>query len=361
MATVIGNAGNNALNGTNDRDEIFGRAGDDGIQGFGANDRLHGEEGNDRVTGGDGNDLIWGDFHPEIQFTKSFGDDHIDGGNGNDRLDAGPGNDTILGGSGRDRLYGQDGDDVLDGGTDVDELYGGGGNDTLIFSPGSVDVDIDLPDLHRTVLNGGAGFDTLKVTNLTTTSEDAESPGFFHEPWLNSTIIYAGTNGGVSLTFEPGVFSDAGTGFNLQGIERIEVTGPEPLTYLGNIGDADITIVGTRQGDFFLGGDGDETFLGGGGNDTFQAGSGTDMLISWINDADSFYFQGSDTGHKEIQYFNGAGQPGGDHISISGVQQGSVSVTESNGSTVIDWGNGDVTIDTVGLSAGVDYDLIFIS
>lgn len=63
----------------------------------------------------------------------------------------GTGKDQLLGGAGVDILNGGDGADKLDGGLGVDTQLGGNGNDLIVF------------DNTDTTMNGGAGFDTLKL------------------------------------------------------------------------------------------------------------------------------------------------------------------------------------------------------
>lgn len=53
-----GDAGNNALGGTNGRDRLVGGAGNDSIVGRGGNDDLTGGPGADAFSAGDGNDVI---------------------------------------------------------------------------------------------------------------------------------------------------------------------------------------------------------------------------------------------------------------------------------------------------------------
>jgi Ca2+-binding RTX toxin-like protein len=67
------------------------------------------------------------------------GDDTLAGGQGNDLLDGGGDNDVLLGAQGKDTLEGGLGDDTLNGGAGNDTLHGGAGSDTMVGGPG-VDV-----------------------------------------------------------------------------------------------------------------------------------------------------------------------------------------------------------------------------
>ncbi len=89
MARIVGDSGNNTLNGTPNIDSIFG---------FGGDDLLFGKKGNDTLSGGANNDSLFG----------GFGSDTLSGGAGNDILEVGfwsVGNtDSLTGGTGRDQF-----------------------------------------------------------------------------------------------------------------------------------------------------------------------------------------------------------------------------------------------------------------
>ena len=128
MANLIGNAGNNILNGTNQNDTIQGLDGNDQLFGLNGNDSLDGGNGNDYLDGGNGNDTLLG----------GSGNDQLFGLNGNDSLIGGTGNDTLLGGSGNDNINGGNGNDILRGSSvtvagEIDTLTGGAGLDTFVL------------------------------------------------------------------------------------------------------------------------------------------------------------------------------------------------------------------------------------
>lgn len=89
---IVGDAADNVLEGTPDRDIVCGRGGDDVLKGFDANDLLLGGRGNDVLRGSAGNDVLRG----------GRGQDVLYGGGGDDRLNGGDGRDTCYGGRGRD-------------------------------------------------------------------------------------------------------------------------------------------------------------------------------------------------------------------------------------------------------------------
>ncbi|MDE3081765.1 MAG: hypothetical protein KGI94_17230, partial [Paracoccaceae bacterium] len=100
-------------------------------------------------SGGDGNDSISGGRTVLDQRDVIFGgagNDTLNGGHGNDSIVGGTGADIVIGGFGGDRLIGNDGNDTLTGGPQSDVIFGGPGddflnggfaNDKLIGGPGA--------------------------------------------------------------------------------------------------------------------------------------------------------------------------------------------------------------------------------
>lgn len=77
VATIVGNANANELEGTPGPDVIVGRGGNDDIEGRGGNDVICGNRGNDELEGDRGNDRLIG-------------------GRGHDEAEGGPGADVCL-------------------------------------------------------------------------------------------------------------------------------------------------------------------------------------------------------------------------------------------------------------------------
>ena len=119
-ATILGDASDEDLVGTEAADVIIAAGGDDSIHGLGGHDVLCGGAGRDRIDGGSGGDDLLG-----------FG--------GRDVLLGGSGNDALNGGWGKDRLRGLKGHDTLTGDNvpvnpDVrDDCWGGPGKDRVFF------------------------------------------------------------------------------------------------------------------------------------------------------------------------------------------------------------------------------------
>lgn len=171
---VFGGAGNDTITTGDDADFIDGGDGDDTINagidddtviGGAGDDFIIGGEGNDDIQAGDGDDTVYGGGGPTVPDAVNIADDGSDGlpfgadqvpNNGIDVIDGGAGNDTIFGEDDNDLLIGGTGDDFLDGGKDNDVLEGGDGNDTLVGGQG------------QDTMSGGAGQDSF----LGTSAED---------------------------------------------------------------------------------------------------------------------------------------------------------------------------------------------
>lgn len=126
MVTIVGDARDNTLVGTNYADRMFGFAGRDNI-------------------------------------SAGLGSDYLDGGAGRDTLAGANGNDTLLGGTGEDRLTGGAGNDLLIGGLGRDVMTGGAGADVFQFDDKDTgDVTSALGDV---ITDFGAG-DTIDLTDV---------------------------------------------------------------------------------------------------------------------------------------------------------------------------------------------------
>jgi Ca2+-binding RTX toxin-like protein len=207
--TLVGDLGNDSLEGGNGSDVLDGGAGTDVIHGFGGDDTLYIDSNDYSAASGitfdggwdydtailtstfayiftlsdrsieafisnAGNDTLYSG----ISWTGTFidgraGNDVITGNNKDDILVGGVGNDTIYGhegndlvngGSGVDTLYGYEGDDSMLGGDSNDYVYGHAGNDTLNGGEGN---DYMTGSAGGDVLNGGNGDDQLWGDNDT--------------------------------------------------------------------------------------------------------------------------------------------------------------------------------------------------
>ena len=110
---LLSGVDNLIVNGTVQRNVIFGSSSDEKLNGNGGFDVLKGNAGADTLNGGSGNDRLVGDAGRDVLIGAS-GQDSLFGGAGGDRLSGGTGNDILIGGSGGDVLNGGSGLDTVD-------------------------------------------------------------------------------------------------------------------------------------------------------------------------------------------------------------------------------------------------------
>ncbi|MBW6417202.1 Hint domain-containing protein [Celeribacter sp. PS-C1] len=249
--TIFGGAGNDTIYGGDDADYIDGGADndyidggfdDDTLLGGSGNDTIIGGEGSDTIEGGDGDDIIYGGLNPaypdELNIPDDAGDLEVE--NGKDVIDGGAGNDTIYGQDDDDIIYGGDGDDYIDGGVDNDTIYAGAGTDTvfggedddIIYGGGDNDV-LDGGDdqdtfyitfsdvtsgVYNTTVHGGAGgvdWDTLDMTELlengwiiTNHVQNPDSDGNGYDGQIQLFNLYTGETANINYTNIEDVVSD---------------------------------------------------------------------------------------------------------------------------------------------------------
>ncbi|PID37032.1 MAG: type I secretion protein [Rhodobacterales bacterium] len=172
---VYGGAGNDEITTGDDADTIHGGSGDDlidggldddTITGGTGDDTIIGGHGSDEIDGGSGDDTIWGGMGSGSDPFNLPDDDndttgpHLDPvtNNGIDVIHGGAGNDTIFGQDDDDELYGDAGNDVIHGGVDDDAIFGGTGSDQLY---GNDDDDTIHGGTGNDYIDGGADDDTL--------------------------------------------------------------------------------------------------------------------------------------------------------------------------------------------------------
>ncbi|MBS0126805.1 Ig-like domain-containing protein [Thetidibacter halocola] len=263
---IIGNDGDNRLNGAwgndtliggNGRDIFIDDAGSDSMVGGSGNDLFYVDDAADvvREEAGEGDDTVrasvdytmWRDSQ-NTEHLVLTGDGDLTGiGNRSDN--------TLLGNAGNNRLDGMQGDDTLTGGMGTDTLLGGAGNDLL---------DGEMADFDgRQFISGGGAEGSFGIYNYSNIRM-----ALYFVNFDGSLLLYGLLNpgaGGVQGTFSDHnwVLYDADRG--------------TPVHYLGNSafgGRFDFT----GDADLFEGGWGDDTFLGGAGADTMIGGAGFDTV-----------------------------------------------------------------------------------
>ncbi|MFM5950768.1 MAG: beta strand repeat-containing protein, partial [Novosphingobium sp.] len=248
MADIIGNPGNNVLNGTNGDDTITGDAGNDIISGNGGNDTIDAGDDNDLVDGGEGDDYILG----------GAGNDNLSGGSGIDWLDGGDGDDrinyaddeTAIGGAGFDRLSMN-----LQGWTGPTSF-----DLTQVFAGSTLTLGTQIITGFEALENylGSAFSDTLNVSQWHTTATTIDTGD-------GDDVVYGG-GGADQITLGNGNDSASGSYGNdiINGDDGNDTldggAGADQL--FGGVGDDSLVL---NEGDFLPG----DAIHGGSGNDTF--------------------------------------------------------------------------------------------
>ncbi|WP_417278317.1 Hint domain-containing protein [Celeribacter sp.] len=176
--TIFGGAGNDTIyggddddyiDGGDDNDYIDGGFDDDTIFGGSGNDTIIGGEGSDTIDGGDGDDTIYGGLDPAYPDSLNVPDDagDLEVENGKDIIYGGAGNDTIYGQDDDDLIFGGDGNDIIYGGIDNDTIHAGAGTDYVY---GGEDNDTIYGGGDNDVLDGGDDQDTFFITFSDVTS-----------------------------------------------------------------------------------------------------------------------------------------------------------------------------------------------
>jgi len=268
---VIGGAGDDQINGSQNRDILDGAIGNDIVNGHDGDDFIRGLYGNDRLSGGLGNDVAIGDS----------GADVIDGGDGDDKL---------YGGAGDDELWGGEGRDVFLGGSGNDAMFGEGGNDMfLAYAASSLNL-----------FDGGDGVDM---------------------------VSYAGSGAAIEIDLRNTLsnFGDA-AGHTYAGIERYLLSRHSDTIIAGTesayilAGSGDDTLRGSSIGvDTLLGQNGNDRIFGGAGIDKIFGGSGDDLIYANVpggdGAADQLIFTSETDGRARIADF----ENDFDHIYLIGI------------------------------------------
>jgi Ca2+-binding RTX toxin-like protein len=270
---IVGDAGNNILNGGIYNDSIFGLDGNDQLNGLGGNDVLTGGNGADTLNGGVGADNMRGGAGNDVYVVENASDivnESIAGSNGVDTVQSaisfslantarvfgavenltllGAGNFSGTGNALNNVITGNTGANVLNGGAGNDSLNGGAGNDTL---NGSVGADNT---------RGGAGNDVYIVDNAADI--------------INESI--AGSNG-VDTVQSAISFSLANTTRVFGAVENLSLLGAANISGTGNA--LNNVITGNTGANVLNGGAGNDTLNGGGGADNMRGGAGNDVYV----------------------------------------------------------------------------------
>lgn len=284
------------LGGTFDRRKfIFGSndsdAGEAAITGGANSDNLYGMGGNDEVNGGDGNDYIEGNAGQDILHGNA-GNDILLGGNDVDILDGGEGNDQLKGGAGVDVYQFSDtyGIDII---TDSD----GQGFISIDNTPAN-NGTFKLENIYK---NEGTGYTFTKVNggNTVIISKENDPNCIIIKDWTEGDLSLnltgsAPLSGAVTLSGDFKKLIDTKDPTNADDDELQVLDGnyvndgieADALDLLTGTGGNDVidgkggsdAILGKAGDDYLIGGTGGDYLLGGLGKDTLIGGSGDDLL-----------------------------------------------------------------------------------
>ncbi len=299
--SLLGDDGNDTITDDGSADPnalpavIRGGGGDDFLKARGLNQEIIiGDTGNDSIDGGDGPDIL-------------------DGGNGDDTLFGHQGNDTIAGGYGMDDMHGNEGNDLFindDG--EADTMHGGDDFDYYQFDPSfldevtAVETIYDLPDLDQQTILGAAAADLLLPAKLgegiafqsgggsvvLESSAPAKTSGGMAALAVVSggRLSVGGTSGNDSISIllngTTVTVVENGVTFNYAASSifsiSVDVGAGNDLVVLEKSGGANAVSINAT----LLGGSGNDTLRGGFGNDLIGGGDGNDYCIgSFGNDS----------------------------------------------------------------------------
>ncbi|OED50977.1 hypothetical protein ACH42_00440 [Endozoicomonas sp. (ex Bugula neritina AB1)] len=212
----------------------------------------------------------------DIIFNRNEALSIVEGGAGSDKLQGGAGSDTLRGFAGDDELDG----DALAGSQSADHLYGGEGNDKL---------NVDLLDIDEGTIDGGAGYDEVKINAST-----GESTSFdLHDARVEMAI------GGESNDALDGSAYTASEGSYNRITGEYDTAAAQNLALIGRGGDDNLT--GGSGNDYLDGGSGVDRLAGGAGSDLLYGGAGEDIfVIDNISSAETFGDFASTSGHHDI-------------------------------------------------------------
>jgi Ca2+-binding RTX toxin-like protein len=256
------------------------------LSGSAFDDRLIGDAGNNVLNGGDGADFLDGASGTEdiAEYTGSKAGIDVDlnrilqhgGAAEGDQL---VGFEGVYGTRFDDQIVGDAGDNFLTGNGGNDTIVGGGGFDCI--NAGDGDDTVEISSLSKP--SGGEGFDKLIVDVTKYDLYETYSDGFY--------TAYNGNDKNILLsTFDYPYDSPS---------QMKLATGFERLEFLGS--KHDDFALGTDSADKLVGNDGDDYLVGGGGGDHVDGGTGNDTLFAGVQ------FLASDVPDGSDELFGGSG------------------------------------------------------
>lgn len=253
----------------------------------------------------------------------------VEGNNNSNTLNGTKWGDAIFGNGGADTIYGLDGDDYLHGGSGVDRIYAGNGNDRLNFTTCATNYSSQNKALE--ILDGGTGYDHAFI-DVTGSMVDSNA--------TNTLYINSGGTGKFDISIGADIDLESAYIGKTTSVESFTLRPDGPaLSFIGNIN-------GTPANLFMTATDRDDQFVGGAENSKVDLAGGDDMVVISAGKDVFTLGSGSDTVHfkefsasvrdSKITDFN----PAEDHIDLSGWSPETLTVTETNGGTMLS-GNDD--------------------
>lgn len=305
---ILGDSGNNTIDGGAGSNTIFGLDGDDLL--IGGRDSLASRDINNTIPVAD----------LEDQTESDDGADSLFGGAGNDTLVGGAGNDTLDGGTGNDVLRGHDGIDVFRGGAGVDTVdfsqespfqllvnletnVASGGTasgdtfysiENLIGSDDRIDRFIGTAAANHfwgqgggdyfngragdDILDGGRDGDILYGEEGNDTLIGGSGQDYLDGGSGTDTVVYRGSPAGVLVDLENGTASGGDADGPVQIVGRGTLIRHDILRGIENVEGSshDDRIIGNAVANLLSGAGGDDTLTGGAGADTLNGGAGRD-------------------------------------------------------------------------------------
>ena len=221
-------------------------------------------------------DVIAADIIGDV-ISGDTGEDTVVAGGGSDLISTGPDNDRVDAGAGADSVFGGGGDDVINGEEGDDSLLGQGGDDTLNGGDGQDILRWDGLGDGQDVAFGGAGADTAFVqtssaANSVSVSQDILGRAIVTEGRATFTVDNASINQTIVNT---------GAGNDTVTVSDLHFIGPMRIVVEGDAGDDTINARGAMIGSVRLeifGGAGNDTISGGRGRDRLFGGDGNDVI-----------------------------------------------------------------------------------
>jgi len=301
-AVITGTAGQDIIASSDGNDVLYGGAGNDVLDGGSRHDKIYGEAGNDVLYGGAGNDLLdGGDGLDTVSYIKAServtvnlsltGSQPV----GRIGLDSLVSIEAMIGSNHDDTLIGDAFDNQLSGGNGNDTLAGGGGNDLLVDDAGTT-----------TIINGGAGNDSIMLRNVFTSGTVIGGEGIDELTMFGSLaaltvstieILNIGDNTIVAHPGQLEVFdvirysaAQPNSAVNIRlasagAVNLFDELLGRNVVLTGSGGDD--VLVTSDLGDYVQAGEGndtvhtglgDDTLLGQGGNDVLSGSAGIDFL-----------------------------------------------------------------------------------